>query len=390
MRNLGTVTLETDRLILRKCKLDDYRDSYKYCCSDPELARLQAFDVHENDGVTKRSFKEKEDQYLIDPTFYEWAIVRKEDNQFMGEIALVDYDEKDNSIQLGYHLGKLFRKNGYMKEAIDRIISFAFEELEVDEVYALILNDNLSSKKVVMSNDLVYSNTIEDYKDEVYEGPIDKYSMTKKVYFDLHGKKSVVDFAMSEIIRRSNKFQSETNGTKDEYNLWVEHVQYVYKYALLIAQNKDKDIDLEVIKLSALLHDISMTDRSLDGSRHNEYSAEIAERLLSEFGYPTNKIELIKKCILNHSSKRKKFRSTIEEQVMVDADAMAHFDCVDSLYSLANMVMNLDEKESLEFVKNKLTRDYNEISDSAKKYIEDKYWNIMNSNSYYEVKKIRR
>lgn len=71
MKHLGTVTLETDRLILRKCKLDDYRDSYKYCCSDPELARLQAFDVHENDGVTKRSFKEKEEQYLIEPTFYE-------------------------------------------------------------------------------------------------------------------------------------------------------------------------------------------------------------------------------------------------------------------------------------------------------------------------------
>lgn len=108
-------------------------------------------------------------------------------------------------------------------------------------------------------------------------------------------------------------------------------------------------------------------------------------------------IEIIKKEIINRSNifeqetkGTKDEYNLYEEQVMVDAYAMAHFDCVDSLYSLANMVMNLDEKESLEFVKNKLTRDYNEISDSAKKYIEDKYWNIMNSNSYYEVKKIRR
>lgn len=174
MKHLGTVTLESNRLILRKCRLEDYKDSYKYCCSDPELCRLQAFDVHENDGVTKKSFKEKEEQYLVDPTFYEWAIVRKKDNQFMGEIALVDYDEKHNAIQLGYHLGKAFRGNGYMKEAIDRILKFAFEELQLDQVYALILNDNISSQKAVLSNDLIFSRTIEDYKDEVYEGPINK------------------------------------------------------------------------------------------------------------------------------------------------------------------------------------------------------------------------
>lgn len=191
MNKLGTVRLETERLILRKCEIEDYMDSYVYCCSDPELARLQAFDVHENDQVTKRSFAEKAEQYLIDPTFYEWAIIRKEDNQFMGEIALVDYDENYNAIQLGYHLGKAFRGNGYMQEALSEILRFAFEDLELEQVYALILNNNYGSQKVVKSNNLEYSRTIHDYKDDVYEGPIDKYKITKEKYFELKNTKKV-------------------------------------------------------------------------------------------------------------------------------------------------------------------------------------------------------
>ena len=185
MKHLGTLLLETDRLILRKCEEEDYKDSYKYCCSDPELCRLQGFGVHSSDEVTKRSFKEKEERYKIDNSFYEWAIVRKEDNQFMGEIALVQYNEEYNAIQLGYHLGKAFRGHGYMKEALNEILRFAFEELDIDQVYALILNDNTNSQKVAKSGNLEYSRTIDNYKDDVYEGPIDKYKITKDKWFEL-------------------------------------------------------------------------------------------------------------------------------------------------------------------------------------------------------------
>ena len=188
MNRLGTRLLETDRLILRQCKESDYKDSYKYCCSDPELCRLQGFDVHKSDKTTRRSFKKKEEQYKVDDSFYEWAIVRKEDNQFMGEIALAQYNEEYNAIQLGYHLGKTFRGNGYMQEALDRILNFAFEELDVNQVYALILNDNTSSQKVAISNNLEYSRTIENYKDDVYEGPIDKYKITKENWLELQNK----------------------------------------------------------------------------------------------------------------------------------------------------------------------------------------------------------
>lgn len=193
----------------------------------------------------------------------------------------------------------------------------------------------------------------------------------------------IVELIKQEVINRSNSFEQSTKNTKDEYNLYKEHIQYVYKYATLIIE--ELDVDIEVVKLSALLHDISMTDSSFDREKHNEYSSIIAEELLLKENYDKEKIEKIKLCILNHSSKRKEYRTTKEEQVLVDADAMAHFDCIESLYSLANKVIGLNDKDSLNFVKEKLTKDYNEISDNVKKYISDKYENVMKSKSINDI-----
>lgn len=194
---------------------------------------------------------------------------------------------------------------------------------------------------------------------------------------------NIVNLMKKEIIKRSNDFKERTKGTKDEYNLYEEHVKYVYKYAVMLAKNKN--VDLEIVELSALLHDIAMTDENLDRSKHNEYGAIIAEQLLNQYNYDYKKIEQVKKCILNHSNKRKNFRTTQEEKILVNADAMAHFDCIESIYSLAFNVMGLNKEESIQFVKDKLTKDYNEIDDDVKEFVQTKYNKIMNSNSFNDI-----
>lgn len=88
----------------------------------------------------------------------------------------------------------------------------------------------------------------------------------------------IVNKMLQEIINRSNAFEEQTKDTKDEYNIYREHIQYVYKYVVLLSENKN--VDREVLELSALLHDIAMTDRSLVRAKHNEYSSVIAEQLL--------------------------------------------------------------------------------------------------------------
>ena len=193
----------------------------------------------------------------------------------------------------------------------------------------------------------------------------------------------IVDKMREEIINRSNMFENLTKGTKDEYNIYREHIRYVYDYVMLLS--KDKDVDVEVLQLSALLHDIAMTDINLDRRKHNEDGALIAEQLLRDNNYPEDKISLVKKCILNHSSKRKEFRTTEEENIIVDADCLSHFDSVYNLYSLAHNVMELNDNDTLKFIQEKLTRDYEEISEELKYLVDDKYNKVMSATSLDEI-----
>ena len=197
----------------------------------------------------------------------------------------------------------------------------------------------------------------------------------------------IVEKMRREIMERSARFEEQTKGTKDEYNIYREHIQYVYKYVVLLS--KDKNVDKEVLELSALLHDISMTDMTLDRSRHNEFGADIAERLLRENDYPEDKVQLVKKCILNHSKRRSDYRTTEEERILVDADGLSHFDAINKLYSLPSMVMKLNEEDSVRFVQDKLTGDYNELSAELKNLVKDKYDMVMAAKSADDIKAIR-
>lgn len=198
---------------------------------------------------------------------------------------------------------------------------------------------------------------------------------------------NIIDIVRDEIIKRSNLFEEKTKGTKDEYNIYNEHIKYVYDYVVLLS--KDKDVDKESLEISALLHDIAMTDINLDRSKHNEYGSVIAHDLLTNLNYPKDKIELIEKIILNHSSKRKDYRTTKEEQILVDADSLSHFDSIKNLYNLAHNVMELNDDETINFIKDKLTRDYNEISAELKYLVKDKYEKFMSINNINELNKVK-
>ena len=81
--------------------------------------------------------------------------------------------------------------------------------------------------------------------------------------------------------------------------------------------------------------------------------------------------------------------TTEEEQILVDADGLSHFDAINKLYSLPRMVMGLNEEDSVRFVQDKLTGDYNELSDDLKYLVKYKYDMVMAAKSADDIKAIR-
>ncbi len=102
------------------------------------------------------------------------------------------------------------------------------------------------------------------------------------------------------------------------------HIMRVYNFCLLIAKN-EKNVNLEVLKISALLHDIGGKKEILDKTgeiNHAIVSAEIAERILKDLGYSEQKIEKIKHCISTHRFKGDARPKTIEAKILSDADKL--------------------------------------------------------------------
>lgn len=88
-------------------------------------------------------------------------------------------------------------------------------------------------------------------------------------------------------------------------------------------------------------------------------------------------IELVKKCVFNHSGRNKNKRETIEEYCVSDADALAHFDRIPSLFSLAYNFHKMSLEEGREYVKKRLQGDYNDLSERSKQLYRNKYETIM-------------
>lgn len=153
------------------------------------------------------------------------------------------------------------------------------------------------------------------------------------------------------------------------------HIKAVVKNAIILAESYDADI--EVVTIGAWLHDIaSITDYNFY-EEHHIHGARIAGDMLSNFNYPKEKIELVQRCILNHRGSILLKKSTKEEICVADADAISHFDNLPSLFQLAYAVRQFSIAEGIDFVKKKLIRSYNKLSEESKEVYREKYDVVM-------------
>ena len=182
----------------------------------------------------------------------------------------------------------------------------------------------------------------------------------------------VVDSIKAELLKRCESYKE-----KHGYDFWNDHIKYVVKNSIELA--KKYGADVEIVELGALLHDIAMPSELGPREEHNVYGVQIADELLTQLNYPEDRKERVKECVLRHRGSKDLPRNTIEEECVADADVIAHFDCIPSVFHLAfgKNELDLSIEEGTEFVKKKLERDFNKLSDRTKIELKDRYENIM-------------
>ncbi|WP_407919520.1 HD domain-containing protein [Clostridium combesii] len=92
----------------------------------------------------------------------------------------------------------------------------------------------------------------------------------------------------------------KNNNYYTKHNL--DHVFRVHQLCLLLARH-EKDVDLEVVIPSALLHDITRVEESKDKTGEIDHAilgSELAGDILRSLDYEEEQIEKIKHCIKTH------------------------------------------------------------------------------------------
>lgn len=133
MNDIGTQTIQTRRLALRRFTVDDAEAMFANWANDPLVTRYLTWAPHENVDATRALLQcwvadyEKFDNY-------QWAIVYE--GQVIGSIAVVELKRSAQVAEIGYCIGKAWWHKGIMTEALGAVIDHLFAHVGVNCVCA--------------------------------------------------------------------------------------------------------------------------------------------------------------------------------------------------------------------------------------------------------------
>jgi RimJ/RimL family protein N-acetyltransferase len=136
MIHKGTITLETERLILRRFTLDDAEAMFINWASDPEVTKFLIYQTCTTLDETKKRIAE-----------------------WFAYLEKYESDAYAKSAEVGYQLGKTWWGKGYAAEALKALICYLFDSVGLNRIWADYDPRNPNSGRVMQKAGLVYEGT---------------------------------------------------------------------------------------------------------------------------------------------------------------------------------------------------------------------------------------
>lgn len=210
MHHKGTVTIETERLILRKFTPEDIPAAFHNWTGDAKVTEFLRWPTHSGVDVTERILNDWIAEY-DKPDFYQWAIVPKDINEPIGTISVVGMDERTEKIHIGYCIGSKWWHLGYTSEAFAAVIPFFFREVKAQRIESQHDPENPNSGKVMQKCGLLYEGTLRK-ADWSNKGIVDAcmYGMVASDYFSqTFGNCELHDSLHKRIIKGGTIYETE-------------------------------------------------------------------------------------------------------------------------------------------------------------------------------------
>ena len=159
--------LATDRLELceiTRSHLDWYFDHF----NTQEIVAGQGFPGPED----METAKEELDKYIVglfeEGQGFRGGIRLKGEAEIIGSAGFYSWDKESARAQMGYDLKPAYWGRGIMREAVERMIAFGFEEMGLNRIQALIMSSNSRSIGLVQRVGFTREGVLRDYS--VFEG----------------------------------------------------------------------------------------------------------------------------------------------------------------------------------------------------------------------------
>lgn len=147
----GTFTpfpiLTTERLTLRQLVINDEQEIFTLR-SDSEINKYLDRQIS-NTIDDARDFINKINEKINKSESLYWAITLSDKNILVGTICLFSFSDENDKCEIGYELLTNFQGQGIMKEAVEKIIDYAFNTIKVQKIEAFFHRDNQRSIKLL-------------------------------------------------------------------------------------------------------------------------------------------------------------------------------------------------------------------------------------------------
>ena len=164
--------LETERLIVRKYTIEDVNDYFKFA-SDTDVTKFLRWEPHPNKEYTLEYIKGVLEEYSKGKDS-PWGLEHKTAKKLIGIVHIMQLDTHHKKAQIGFVLAKDYWNNGYMTEALNKVLEYCFTVLSLNRIEALIITDNCAAVRVMEKVGMQH------------EGLLRKYLYQKEDFRDFH------------------------------------------------------------------------------------------------------------------------------------------------------------------------------------------------------------
>lgn len=150
LNHVGSITIITDRLILRRFTHDDSEAVYNNWTSDSEVSKYMRWQHHKSIKETELKVNDWVNRYKNN-NFYQWAITFKDSDEPIGAIGLFVVNESDMCGDFGYSISRKYWGMGVATEALKAVLKFSFETIGFNRIESYHSANNPASGKVMLN-----------------------------------------------------------------------------------------------------------------------------------------------------------------------------------------------------------------------------------------------